>query len=149
VEVSLAGIIAEVVYWLILLVVAVSVANSLGLHAVAELLNRAAVYLPNVIVAILVLVFGTLLARFLNRLVFAWLTRIKAPNALSVSTGAEYGVEAFALFIALEQLGVGTRLVTAAFSLAFGGLCLALALAFGLGGRDWASRVIDRWTRPK
>jgi hypothetical protein len=143
---SLGRVIAEVVYWLALLVVAVSVANSLGLPTVAELLNRVVLYLPNVLVAILVLLFGTLLARFLNRLAFAWLHGIKAPNALAISTGVEYAVQVFAFFLALEQLHIGTQLVTAAFSIAFGGIVLALALAFGLGGREWAAERIRAWS---
>jgi len=146
VELSLAGIIAGVVFWLVLLVVAVSAANSLGLDAVAGLVNRVALFLPNVVVAILVLVFGTLFARFLNRLLFTWLNGIKAPAALVLSTGTEYAVQVFALFIALEQLEIGTRLLTVAFAIAFGGLVFALALAFGLGGRDWAADRIRAWS---
>ena len=147
VKLSLAGIVGGLVYWLVLLIVAVSVTNSLGLQTVAELLNRVVLYLPNILVAVLVLMFGTLLARFINRVVFAWLHGIQAPNALFISTAAEYMVQVFAFFLALEQLEIGTQLVTAAFSIAFGGLVLALALAFGLGGRDWASERIRGWTR--
>jgi len=146
VALSLSGLIGGLVYWLVILVVAVSVTNSLGLTTVAELLNRVVLYLPNVLVAILVMLFGTLLARFVNRLVFTWLNGIKAPNALFMSTAAEYMVQIFAFFLALEQLDIGTQLVTAAFSIAFGGLVLALALAFGLGGRDWAAARIKDWS---
>lgn len=144
---SLSGLIGGLVYWLVILVVAVSVTNSLGLQTVAELLNRAVLYLPNVLVAVLVMLFGTLLARFVNRLVFAWLSGIKAPNALLMSTVVEYLVQIFAFFLALEQLQIGTQLVTAAFSIAFGGLVLGLALAFGLGGRDWAAGKISDWSK--
>ena len=146
VALSLSGLIGGLVYWLVILVVAVSVTNSLGLHTVAELLNRVVLYLPNVLVAILVMLFGTLLARFVNRLVFTWLHGIKAPNALFMSTTAEYLVQIFAFFLALEQLDIGTQLVTAAFSIAFGGMVLALALAFGLGGREWAAGKIRDWS---
>jgi len=146
VEVSLAGLIAGVVFWLVLLVVTVSAANSLGLDAVAGLVNRVALFLPNIVVAILVLVFGTLFARFLNRLLFTWLNGLKAPAALAISTGTEYAVQVFALFIALEQLEIGTRMLTTAFAIVFGGLVFALALAFGLGGRDWAAERIKDWS---
>lgn len=145
-EVSLAGLIAGVVYWLVLLVIAVSAANSLGLDAVAELANRVVLYLPNVVVAILVLVLGTLLARFLNRLTFAWLHGMKIPGALAVSTGIEYAVQVFALFMALEQLAIGSQMLTLAFAIVFGGLVLALALAFGLGGREWAAERLREWS---
>lgn len=146
VNLSLSALVGGLVYWLAILVVAVSVASSLGLTTVAELLNRIALYLPNVLVAVLVLLFGTLLARFINRLMFTWLNGIKAPNALTLSTGAEYMVQVFAFFLALEQLQIGTQLVTAAFSIAFGGLVLALALSFGLGGREWAADKIRQWS---
>ncbi len=147
VDLSLAGVIAGVVFWLALLVVTVSVANSLGLDTVAHLVNQVVLFLPNVVVAILVLVFGTLLARVANRLAFAWLNGLKSPAALALSTGAEYAVQVFALFIALEQLQIGTALLTTAFAIAFGGVVFALALAFGLGGRDWAAQQIDKWSK--
>ncbi len=145
VELSMAQIIAGVLYWLVILVVAVSAANSLGLDTVAVLINRVVLYLPNVVVAILVLVFGTLLARFINRLLFAWLSSLKMPNALAFSTGIEYALQVFALFLALQQLEIGSQLLTVAFAIAFGGIVLALALAFGLGGREWAAERIRRW----
>jgi hypothetical protein len=146
VDLSLAGIIAGTVYWLVLLVVAVSAANSLGLDSVAGLANKVILYLPKVVVAILVLVFGTLFARVVNRIVFAWFNGAKFPGALSISTGAEYAVQIFALFLALEQLEIGTTLLTVAFTIVFGGLVLTLSLAFGLGGRDWAADRIRDWS---
>lgn len=148
-DLSLAGIIAGTMYWLVLLVVAVSAANSLGLDSVAGLANKVILYLPNVVVAILVLVFGTLLARLANRLTFASLNNAKFPAALTFSTGIEYAVQVFALFLALEQLGIGTTLLTVAFTILFGGLVLALALAFGLGGREWAAGRIRDWSAGK
>ena len=146
IDLSLAGILAGTFYWLILLVVAVSVANSLGLDTVAGLGNKGVMYLPKVAIAVLILVFGTLLARLINRLVFARLHKSKFPGALSVSTSCEYGVQIFALFLALEQLDIGTTLLTVAFAIVFGGLALMLALAFGLGGREWAAERIRNWS---
>ncbi|MBK9325797.1 MAG: hypothetical protein KBF24_08220 [Thiobacillaceae bacterium] len=146
-DLSLAGVIAGTVYWLVLLVVALSAANSLGLDSVAGLANKVILYLPKVVVAVLILVFGTLLARVVNRLVFAWLNGARFGGALGISTGSEYAVQIFALFLALEQLGIGSTLLTVAFSIVFGGLVLAMALAFGLGGRDWAADRIRDWSR--
>jgi hypothetical protein len=147
VDLSLAGIIAGATFWLVLLVVAVSAANSLGLDSLASLANKVILYLPKVVVAILILVFGTLFARVVNRMVFAWLNNAKFPGALSVSTGSEYAVQIFALFLALEQMEIGATLLTVAFTIVFGGLVLTLALAFGLGGRDWAAERIKDWSQ--
>ena len=144
IHISLSRLLANLVYWLLILVVIVTVANSLGLHAVAELFNRVVLYLPNIIVAILVLVFGILIARFINRLVFAYLNNIGVEGALTISTFSEYAVIVFVVFMALEQLQIGTQLLTAAFQIAFGAVGLALAIAFGLGGRDWAAGIIRK-----
>lgn len=146
VDISLGRLIANLVYWVIIFIVIVTVANSLGLHLVAELFNKIVLYIPNVIVAILVLVFGILIARIMNRLVFAYLTNIGVQGALTISTLSEYAMIIFVVFVALEQLEIGTTLLTAAFQIGFGAIGLALALAFGLGGREWAAGVIKRMT---
>ena len=145
-NISLGRIIANLVYWVIIFIVIVTVANSLGLHMVAELFNKIVLYIPNLIVAILVLVFGILMARLINRLVFAYLNNIGVQGALTISTLSEYALIIFVVFVALEQLNIGTTLMTAAFQIGFGAIGLALALAFGLGGRDWAAGVIKRMT---
>lgn len=142
VQLSLSGIISQVIYWLVIILFIITGANILGLTEVAELLKELASYLPHIIVAIVVLIFGTLLARFVNRLVFAWLHSIKFEGALMVSTSAEYGVQILALFIALEQLGIGMQLLHSLFVIVFGALFLALAIAFGLGGKEWAAKKI-------
>jgi len=141
-HVTLSGIISQVVYWLVILLFVITGANALELSAVADLLQRLAVYLPHIIVAILVVVFGTLFARFINRLVFAWLHSIKFPQALAVSTSTEYGIQILAVFVALEQLGIGMQLIYSLFVIVFGAIFLALAIAFGLGGKEWAAKVI-------
>jgi hypothetical protein len=149
INLSLSRIVANLIYWLFILVMIVMVSNSLGLHAVAELFNRVVLYIPNIIVAILVLVFGVLLARFINRLVFAYLNNMGVEGALTLSTISEYAVIIFVIFVALEQLEIGTQLLTAAFQIGFGAIGLALALAFGLGGKDWAAGVIKRMTEKR
>jgi hypothetical protein len=98
---------------------------------------------------ILVLVFGVLVARFINRMVFAYLNNMGVEGALTLSTLAEYAVIIFVVFVALEQLQIGTHLLISAFQIGFGAVGLAMALAFGLGGKDWAASVIKRLTEKK
>ncbi|MDP2432462.1 MAG: hypothetical protein Q8O33_10545 [Pseudomonadota bacterium] len=143
-ELSVGSVIGNLVYWLIILVMIVTVANSLGLSMVADLFNKVVLYIPNVIVAILVLVFGTILARFINRLVFAWLSNMEFQGALTISTFSEYAMLVFVFFMAMEQLQIANELLTAAFIISFGAIGLAFAIAFGLGAKDWASRVIEK-----
>lgn len=148
-DLSLSGIISHLVYWLVIIMFIITGSNMLGLNEVAVLLQQLASYLPHIIVAILVLIFGTLLARFVNRLVFAWLYSIKFERALEVSTSAEYGIQILAIFVALEQLGIGTQLINSLFVIVFGALFLALAIAFGLGGKEWAAKVIEDLSKTK
>ena len=142
-KLTFSGIISQVIYWLVIILFVITGANTLELSAVATLLQQLAAYLPHIIVAILVVVFGTLLARFVNRLVFAWLHGIRFEHALAVSTSAEYGIQLLAVFVALEQLGIGMQLIYSLFVIVFGAVFLALAIAFGLGGKEWAAKVID------
>ncbi len=148
-DLSVATLLGNLVYWLIILVMIVTVANSLGLSMVADLFNKVVLYIPNVIVAILVLVFGTILARFINRLVFAWLSNMEFQGALTVSTFSEYAMLVFVFFMALEQLQIANELLTAAFIIGFGAVGLAFAIAFGLGGKEWAGRVIEKVVNQK
>jgi hypothetical protein len=149
VKLTLSGIISQLMYWLVIILFVITGANSLELSAVANLLEQLAAYLPHIIVAILVIVFGTLLARFVNRLVFAWLYGIKFEHALAVSTSAEYGIQLLAVFVALEQLGIGMQLIYSLFVIVFGAVFLALAIAFGLGGKEWAAKVIADLSKNK
>jgi hypothetical protein len=146
---TLSGVISQVVYWLVIILFVITGANTLGLNEVANLLHDLASYLPRIILAILVMIFGTLLARFVNRLVFAWLYGIKFSHALAVSTSTEYGIQIIAMFVALEQLGIGMQLIYSLFVIVFGAIFLALAIAFGLGGKDWAAKIIDDLSKNK
>lgn len=148
-NVTLSGIISQVIYWLVILLFVITCANSLGLTEVASLLKELASYLPHIIVAILVVIFGTLFARFINKLVFAWLHSIKFEQALVISTSAEYCIQILAIFIGLEQLGIGMQLIHALFVIVFGAVFLALAIAFGLGGKEWAAKVIEQAEQKK
>jgi hypothetical protein len=92
-------------------------------------------------------VFGSLLSRVIGGLVFSYLSNIGSAAAEAVGAVARYAVLVFVLFMAAEQLAIQTAVLVSAFQIAFAAVCLAAALAFGLGGRDWAAQVISRYTR--
>lgn len=137
-------LLASIVYWTILFTVVLAVLNSMGLEIAAQLFNRIILYLPNVVVAVIVLIFGAQFARFIQSLAFTYLSNIGIGGAEVMSFIAQYAILFFVASVALEQLQIGGQIVVSAFQIAFGALCLALALAFGLGGRDWAAQVLDR-----
>jgi hypothetical protein len=143
-------LVANLIYWFILLTIILAVLNSLGLQAAAELFNKIILFIPNVIVAIVVLIFGTLFARFMQTISFTYLSNIGMSGAKAVSTVTYYAILLFAVFLALQQLSVGGEILVSAFQIAFGAICLALALAFGLGGRGLASHILeDIWEKSK
>ncbi len=140
-----ATILANAVYWLILFAILLALLNTLGLGAAAGLVDRIVFYIPNVVLAVMILVFGTLFARFVGGAVFTYLSNIGSTAAEPISAVAKYAVLFFVLSLAFEQLAIKSQILIAGFQIAFGSACLALALAFGLGGREWAANVLERY----
>jgi hypothetical protein len=141
-------LVANILYWLVLLTVVLSVLSSFGLTTATELFGRMLLYVPNIIVALLLLVFGTVFAKFVQGVSFTYLNNIGIAGAEIISTVAQWAVLLFVISAALEQLSIGGQVLVSAFQIAFGALCLALALAFGLGGRDWAAHILSkRWKK--
>lgn len=138
-------LIANAVYWLVTLTVILAVLSSLGLNTAAQLFQRLILYIPNVIAAVIVLIFGTLFAQFIQTATRTYLSNVGVSGAEAISQIARYAVIAFVISVGLEQLSIGGQVLVSAFQIAFGAFCLALALAFGLGGREWAARLLDSW----
>lgn len=138
-----------VLYWLLMLVVALAVFNALGLEVTGAILAQVTGYLPNILVALVIVVFGAMLARFVAGLVETYLNNVGVDRAGEIGLLARLATLAFILTLALRQLHFAGDVLLAAFQLAFGGVCLALALAFGLGGKDWAARILERTRKPR
>jgi hypothetical protein len=144
VKYTMVTILANIIYWFVMLTVTLAVLNSLGLDAAAQLFNKFVLYIPNVVVALLLLVFGSLFARFIRGVSYAYLENIGLEGSEVLSVIAQWAILLFAVSAALEQLAIGGQVLVSAFQISFGALCLALAIAFGLGGKDWAARILDR-----
>ncbi len=138
-------IVANLLYWFVMFAVILAALNSIGLQAAAELFNRIILYIPNVIVAVLVLMFGALFAKFVYGVSLTYLSNVGISGADVVSHIAQWAILIFVASVALEQLSIGGQVLVSAFQIAFGAICLALALAFGLGGREWAAHVLEKW----
>jgi hypothetical protein len=140
-------LIAGTVYWLILLGVFIALLDALGVRAAGELFARLMQFVPNVMLAVGILVFGSLLARVVGGVVTSYLSNVGSTAAEPVGALARYAMLIFVVFMAAEQVAIGSAVLVSAFQIAFAAVCLAAALAFGLGGRDWAAKVIERHTR--
>jgi len=136
-------LLGNMIYWLIIFVILLGALNILGLEVAADLFNKIILYIPNVMIAMIVLIFGMMFAKFVQGVTFTYLSNIKIEGAELISVMARYAILLFVISMALEQLAIGGQILVSAFQIAFGALCLALALAFGLGGRDRAAKILD------
>jgi Conserved TM helix len=134
-----------VVFWIVLLGAMVIASSGLGLIQVTELLGRALLFLPRLLVAMLVLVFGMYFARFVGQSVLAWCREAGIGDGEVLARIVRYAIAVFVLLIAIDHIDIGGGLVQRTFLILLTGVVLALALAFGIGGRDRAAALIERW----
>ena len=141
------AILGILVYWVIVFAALVIGCNGLGLTYITELLGRIVAFLPRVIVAVLIIAFGTYFARFVGDTVGTYCRNARLPDAELLSRLTRYAILAFVLVIALDHLNLGVDIVRESFLIVLAGVVLALALAFGLGGQRWAATLLERWWR--
>jgi len=142
-------IVGTLVYWFIMILVLIASLDALGLPIVSDMLNSIFLYIPNVVAAIIVLVLGILMGSLLAAVVRTAASNAGLKNAEGLGKISLYAIVVFVSAIALIQLGIGEEIVASAFGLVFGAAALALALAFGLGGRDVAAEYLKRWLEEK
>lgn len=136
------GVIA---YWLVILAALIVAFNGLGLAYVTDLLGRVMLFVPRLIVALLILVFGSYFGRFLGNAVTTYCRNVGVQDAHLLGNLAHYAVVTFVVLIALDQMHVGGDIIRQSFLIILAGLVFALALAFGIGGRRWAAAMLERW----
>lgn len=137
-------LLADLAYWLIMFTVILAALNSLGLQNAAALFNKIILYMPNVIVALLVLMFGAFIAKIARAITFTYLSNVGISGADVIGHIAQWAILLFVVSVALDQLSIGGQILVSAFQIGFGAFCLALAIAFGLGGKDWATHILSK-----
>jgi hypothetical protein len=138
------GVLALLVYWLILLIALMVAFNSLNLEYVTDLIGRVLLFVPRVIVAVLLLALGAYFARFVGTAVATYFRGAGAAESRLFGRFATVAIMVFVVLIALDQLGLGD-VVRQTFLILVAAVAFALALAFGLGGRERAADLLDRW----
>ncbi|HLS85135.1 MAG TPA: hypothetical protein VK043_02470 [Burkholderiales bacterium] len=145
IESDTTGLVALVFYWLVILAALVIGFNSLGLTYITDVLRSVILFLPRVLVAIVILAVGSYFARFIDGAVAAYFRNAQVQDADLLGRIARTAVLAFVILIALDQVQVGGDLIRQTFLIVLAGVVFALALAFGIGGRDWAAELLERW----
>jgi hypothetical protein len=142
-----AGALATIAKWFVRLIVLVVAFDALGLPAVSQVIQQLLLWLPNLVVALVVLVIAGLAANALASLVRGASVEAGLSNPSMLATIAKTTVWAFGIVVAVNQIGVARELVNTLFMGFVAALALALGLAFGLGGRETAGEIVQTWYR--
>jgi hypothetical protein len=139
------GALAVTGKWFVRLIALIVAFDALGLPAVSQVLQQLLLWLPNVVVAIVILVIAGLVATGLASLVRGATAQAGFTNAGLLATVTRVAVWGFGIVVAVNQLGIATSLVNTLFMGLVGAVALALGLSFGLGGRDTAAQIVRNW----
>ena len=135
---------SRIVYWFVVLISLMFGLGTLRLTQVDQFVTNVFMYLPNILVAIIILMMGILLGNFFARAMLIAAVNAQIPQARLLARVVRLTCILFALAMAFEQLGIAETVIIVAFSITFGGVVLALAIAFGLGARDTAKALIEK-----
>ena len=140
-------LVARVVFWAFLIIGLLMAVEALEVPATSGLAAAGVRLLPNLVVAGVVLLVGWLLAQFLAQAALIFVVNAGLAGGGLVAGAVRWLVVVFAAGVALTQLDIAREMVLIVFGIGFGGTVLALALAFGLGGRDLAREALESWLR--
>jgi small-conductance mechanosensitive channel len=132
------SIIGKLVFWFVFIIAITMAADALGIPQVSAVLGQLLAYIPNIIAAILILILAALLANFLASIVRG------ATGSDILASVARYAIIVYAVFAALTQLGIAVELTAPTFLILLGAVALAVAIAFGIGGREVAGDIIEK-----
>jgi hypothetical protein len=138
-------LVAEIVKWFIRLIAIQAAASILGLTQISQVINAILLWLPNLVVAIVIIVIGALIANFVAGIVRGSAAEMgfTTPNLLANIT--RYAIIGFAAVAAFNQLGIAPTVVNTLFIGLVATFVLAFGLAFGLGGQQTAARITNGW----
>ncbi len=132
------GVLGKVVFWFVFIIAITMAADALGIQQISGFLNQLIAFIPSIFVAILILFLAALLANFLASIVRG------ATGSGILASVVQYGIIVYAAFAALTQLGIAVELTAPTFLILLGAVALALAIAFGLGGREVAQEILEK-----
>jgi Conserved TM helix len=134
-------------FWAIFVVFASAAIDGLAVPGAPLATALVVAFLPPLFTAALILLVGWLVANFLSQGALIAAVNARMPEARLIARGVYWAVVLFAVATALSHLGIGKEMVIVVFGVTFGGVVLALALAFGLGGRGIARHILERRLR--
>lgn len=147
-KLNVGGFIGGLVKWFIIVVFLMASLQIMGLTQVNDFLREAVLfYLPKVIIASLVLVIATVIAGAMQKIVASSAKAAGVRGSNMIGSVTRYAIWIFAFIIALSELGIATAFMQILFTGFVAALAIALGLAFGLGGKEAASRTVDKFSK--
>ena len=142
INVTFADVLGKIVKWFFIIVFLNAAVEVLGWTQINDFLNDVLRYLPNVLIAVIILAIGLIVASFVQTAVTKALKSAQAPVKSPDTLGAvaKWAVVGFAVMAAVTQLGVAQNLI----AILFAAIVFTFALAFGLGGKERAAKFLDR-----
>ena len=140
-------VLGVVCFWAIFILFASAAVDGLAVPGAPGATALLVAFLPPLFTATLVLLVGWAVANFLSQGALIAAVNARMPEARLIARAVYWAVLLFAVATALTHLGIGKEMVLIAFGVTFGGVMLALALAFGLGGRSVARHILERRLR--
>lgn len=138
-------VVAEIVKWFIRLVAIQAAASILGMGRITQIIDAMLLFLPNVIVALVIVVVGAFIAKFVAGIVRGTVSEMGFDNPDLVANIARYAIVVFAVIAAVDQLGIAETVVNTLLVGTVAALALAFGLAFGFGGQATAAQLTQSW----
>ena len=142
---TVSNLLGELLRWFAILIFLIPAVDQLGLGAVNDVLKSLLLYIPNVVVAVIIVAIGAIFAKIARDFVTATATGLGAQLAQIIGEVARWAIIIFAFLAALNQLGVATDLIRILFTGFVAMVAIAGGLAFGLGGKETAEKVLRRF----
>lgn len=136
--------VGAIVKWFVIIVFLMASFDVIGLNQVNQFLQQVVQYLPQVIVAVLILMVAVVVGNVMHRLVVASSRAANIKSAELLGRITKWAIWIFALLTALFNLGIAPALIQTVVMAVFAGAALAIGLAFGLGGKDFAQKLIEK-----
>lgn len=137
-------LLGELLRWFVILIFLIPAVDQLGLGQVNEVLNSLIRYIPNVVVAVIIVTIGAVFAKIARDFVTATASTLGTQASRSGGQIARWSIMTFAVLAALSQLGVAEDLIRILFTGFVAMLAIAGGLAFGLGGKDTAESMLKK-----
>lgn len=134
----------KIVYWFFVIVFLLAASDILGFYSLSNFLRETLLYIPNVVVAVLIMLAAVVIANFLKRVVHASVKTAQLHASKFLASLTWWSVVVFGFFAALSQLGIAVSIINSLVTGFVAMLAIAGGIAFGLGGKEYATHLISK-----